>query len=135
LKYIALKALPHGQQPGELFEESEAIGDVLIRVGHDTPEGALDAALSAAEICGTRVRVSDAASESDTDLLDRLGDVEIDRVRMLTEPSAELRAGLFERDIDIDCEPVSPSGRRELRRWLREQAVSRTAHRHGRVAP
>jgi len=111
------------------------IGDVLIRVGHDTPEGALDAALSAAEICGTRVRVSDAASESDTDLLDRLGDVEIDRVRMLTEPSAELRAGLFERDIDIDCEPVSPSGRRELRRWLREQAVSRTAHRHGRVPP
>jgi len=111
------------------------IGDVLIRVGHDTPEGALDAALCVAEICGTRVTVSDAEKEQDSALLNRLGDVQIDRVRMLTEPTAELRAGLFERDIDIDCEPVSPSGRRELRRWLREQAVSRTAHRHGRVAP
>jgi hypothetical protein len=33
MKYIALKVLPHGQQPGELFEESEAIGNVLITVG------------------------------------------------------------------------------------------------------
>lgn len=32
MHYIALKALPHGQQPGELFEESEAVGNVFIAV-------------------------------------------------------------------------------------------------------
>jgi len=111
------------------------IGKVLIRVGHDTPEGALEAALSGAAICGVGVVVSDAETESDSVLLGRLRDLDVDRVRMLTEPGAALRSGLFERDIDIDCEPVSVSGRRELRRWMREQAVSRTAHRHGRVAP
>lgn len=33
MKYVALKALPHGQQPGDVFEESTAIGEVLILVG------------------------------------------------------------------------------------------------------
>jgi RHH-type proline utilization regulon transcriptional repressor/proline dehydrogenase/delta 1-pyrroline-5-carboxylate dehydrogenase len=54
---------------------------------------------------------------------------------MLTSASDQLRAGLYAAGIEIDDEPVSVSGRRELRRWLREQAISRTAHRHGRVAP
>lgn len=33
MHYIALKDLPHGQKPGELFEQSEAIGNVLILAG------------------------------------------------------------------------------------------------------
>jgi len=33
MKYIALKELPQGQQPGEEFETTEAMGDVLILVG------------------------------------------------------------------------------------------------------
>lgn len=30
MKLVALKELPHGQQPGDLFEENDAIGNVLI---------------------------------------------------------------------------------------------------------
>ncbi len=33
MKYVALKVLPHGQQPGDVFEESEAVGNVFILVG------------------------------------------------------------------------------------------------------
>jgi hypothetical protein len=111
------------------------IGDVLIRVGPDTPDGALDAALRASEICGVPVTVSDSETESDAELLARIAELDVDRVRVLTAPSAALRTAFFERGIEIDAEPVSSSGRRELRRWLREQVVIRTTHRHGRVAP
>ena len=115
------------------------IGRVLIRVGRDTPRGCPGRRPRAAALCGVSVTVSDSEKESDDELLARLGDLGgdlgLDRVRMLTQPSAALRIGVFELGIDIDAEPVSSSGRRELRRWLREQAVSRTAHRHGRVAP
>ena len=45
-----------------------------------------------------------------------------------------LPSACHELAIEIDTEPVSVSGRRELRRWMREQAISRTTHRHGRVA-
>ena len=46
------------------------IGDVLIRVGPDTPDGALHAALCAADICGVRATVSDAKMETEVELLD-----------------------------------------------------------------
>jgi hypothetical protein len=33
VKYIALKELPHGQQPGDVFDVSEAIGHIFVLVG------------------------------------------------------------------------------------------------------
>jgi RHH-type proline utilization regulon transcriptional repressor/proline dehydrogenase/delta 1-pyrroline-5-carboxylate dehydrogenase len=108
---------------------------VLVRVGSDTPDGALQAASRAAEICGTPVVISDAATESDDELLGRIGDLGVERLRLLTAAGDVLRSGCQALGVEIDYEPVSVSGRRELRRWLREQSISRTAHRHGRVAP
>ena len=107
---------------------------VLARVGSDTPEGALQSARRAAGICGTRLIVSDASVETDDVLLKRLGELGIERVRLLTRATEVLRTGCLAQGVEIDVEPVSESGRRELRRWMREQAISRTAHRHGRVA-
>jgi len=107
----------------------------VVRVGADTPAGALPAARAAAEICGTHVIVSDSTSESDAALAARIGGLGVERMRLLTSATAELRAACWTVGIEIDVEPVSVSGRRELRRWLNEQAISRTAHRHGRVAP
>jgi RHH-type proline utilization regulon transcriptional repressor/proline dehydrogenase/delta 1-pyrroline-5-carboxylate dehydrogenase len=108
---------------------------VLIRVGPDTPDGALSAARLAAEMCGTRLLVSDAASESEEAIIERLDGVGVERLRLLTAAGELLRAGCYARGIEVDSEPISVSGRRELRRWLREQAISQTTHRHGRVAP
>jgi RHH-type proline utilization regulon transcriptional repressor/proline dehydrogenase/delta 1-pyrroline-5-carboxylate dehydrogenase len=111
------------------------LGGVLVRIGPDTPAGALIAARRAAELCGTRVVVSDAASEPEGALVERLGAVAVERIRLLTTASDVLRGGCRAFAIEVDSEPISISGRRELRRWLREQAISRTMHRHGRVAP
>lgn len=108
---------------------------VLVRVGADTPDGALSAARLAAEICGTRVLVSDAHDESEDALMERMHGFDVERVRLLTAAGEGLRAEWYRRGLEIDSEPVSISGRRELRRWVREQAISRTTHRHGRVAP
>jgi RHH-type proline utilization regulon transcriptional repressor/proline dehydrogenase/delta 1-pyrroline-5-carboxylate dehydrogenase len=111
------------------------LDSVLIRVGADTPDGVLPAARRAAEICGTRVIVSDESSEPDVALVERLPGLGVARIRLLTGAGDELRAACTRLGIDIDSEPVSISGRRELRRWLHEQAISQTTHRHGRVAP
>jgi RHH-type proline utilization regulon transcriptional repressor/proline dehydrogenase/delta 1-pyrroline-5-carboxylate dehydrogenase len=111
------------------------LAGVLIRVGADTPEGAVSAARRAAEICGTSAIVSDAQNESDDALIERMHALDVERVRLLTAAGEDLRAELHRRGIEIDSEPVSVSGRRELRRWVRDQAISRTTHRHGRVAP
>lgn len=111
------------------------LGGVLIRVGPDTSAGALAAAQRAAAICGTHVVVSNAVSESDGALIDRLAGLAVERVRLLTAATDGLRVGCGAHGIEIDAEPISISGRRELRRWVLEQAISRTMHRHGRVAP
>jgi RHH-type proline utilization regulon transcriptional repressor/proline dehydrogenase/delta 1-pyrroline-5-carboxylate dehydrogenase len=108
---------------------------LLVRIGDDTPDGAVWAARRAARICGTRIVVSDAAVESESALAERLRVLDVERVRLLTGATDVLRAACSALGIDIDAEPVSVSGRRELRRWVREQAISRTTHRHGRVAP
>ena len=95
------------------------------------------AARGAAQLCGTSVVVSEASTESESALIERLNGVgmDVERMRLLTAASDSLRASCFALGIEIDTEPVSVSGRRELRRWMREQAISRTTHRHGRVAP
>jgi RHH-type proline utilization regulon transcriptional repressor/proline dehydrogenase/delta 1-pyrroline-5-carboxylate dehydrogenase len=108
---------------------------VVVRVGADTPAGAVSAARTAADICGVRMVISDSASESEDALIERLADLGVERMRLLTAATDQLGAACSARSIEIDTEPVSASGRRELRRWLREQAISRTMHRHGRVAP
>jgi RHH-type proline utilization regulon transcriptional repressor/proline dehydrogenase/delta 1-pyrroline-5-carboxylate dehydrogenase len=104
------------------------LGKVLVRVGPDTPQGVREAIRLAAQLCCTEMIVSEAEPES----LDSLG---VERVRLLTSSTDDFHRECHRLGIEIDTEPVSPSGRRELRRWLREQAISRTTHRHGRVAP
>jgi RHH-type proline utilization regulon transcriptional repressor/proline dehydrogenase/delta 1-pyrroline-5-carboxylate dehydrogenase len=109
---------------------------VLLRVGPDTPAGVESAARLAAQICHTPVIVADASRESEAELIARLPSLAVERMRLLTaQATPAMRDACWTNGIEIDVEPVSPSGRRELRRWLREQAVSRTLHRHGRVAP
>ncbi len=108
---------------------------VVIRVGADTPDGVVPAATLAAEISGTRLVISDAALEPEAVLIERLGDLGVERIRLVTTGGDRLRTACQALAIEIDTEPVSISGRREMRRWLREQAISRTTHRHGRVDP
>ena len=134
--YLAWFAVAHDAS-GLASERNElryrALGPVLVRVGPDTPAGALAAARLAAALCSVELIVSDVAEESDDALAERLGGLVVERLRLLTGAADRLLAACHDAAVGVDCEPVSPSGRRELRRWLREQAVSRTLHRHGRL--
>jgi RHH-type proline utilization regulon transcriptional repressor/proline dehydrogenase/delta 1-pyrroline-5-carboxylate dehydrogenase len=56
------------------------------------------------------------------------------RLRALVPISDELARACHRANIAIDDTPVTGNARIELPRWLREQAISRTRHRHGRIA-
>ena len=54
-------------------------------------------------------------------------------VRVIGSVGPELRQALIDAEVDLVEEPVTSSGRLELRHYLREQAVSTTLHRFGNV--
>jgi RHH-type proline utilization regulon transcriptional repressor/proline dehydrogenase/delta 1-pyrroline-5-carboxylate dehydrogenase len=57
------------------------------------------------------------------------------RVRVVGDEGAELHSELAGDDVTLLAGPVLATGRRELLGLLREQAISRTRHRFGHVAP
>ena len=71
----------------------------------------------------------------DTQLAARLGGSQATRLRCLGEPPPEDIYRLANKSwVHVMTDPPVTEGRVELRRWVREQAVSRTNHRYGRVA-
>jgi RHH-type proline utilization regulon transcriptional repressor/proline dehydrogenase/delta 1-pyrroline-5-carboxylate dehydrogenase len=85
----------------------------------------------AAEVTGVRLVESDARTQRADDLVAALRPG--DRVRVIGEVDPELVRSLVERRTWLDTAAPSPHGRVELVRWVREQAISRTLHRHGRL--
>jgi RHH-type proline utilization regulon transcriptional repressor/proline dehydrogenase/delta 1-pyrroline-5-carboxylate dehydrogenase len=109
------------------------VAGVVVRIGDDTPDGAVEAATAAAGQCGAVTIVSDARVETDDDLAGRLGSLRVARLRALTDVGDELAAACHRLDIAVDRSPISADGSIELPRWLREQAISQTMHRYGSV--
>ncbi|MCU1503773.1 MAG: putA, partial [Ilumatobacteraceae bacterium] len=116
---------------------------VVVRVGDDTPAGALEAAGVAAARCGVRLTVSEPDESIDT-LVARLPEIRPERLRLITtsasgEPHGPrdvldgLRRACHALDIAVDATPISADGRFELVHWVREQTVSITRHRYGRI--
>jgi RHH-type proline utilization regulon transcriptional repressor/proline dehydrogenase/delta 1-pyrroline-5-carboxylate dehydrogenase len=71
--------------------------------------------------------------ESDGALARRIGGSGAERLRLLAPCEDRLRAACHGAGIAVDETPATHHGRVELPCWLREQAVSRTLHRHGRI--
>lgn len=126
--------------------------DVLIRLAEDGHRGHLLRVLQAARLAEARVRIStakpmngvpDAIVEDDATFHARLhaalgASGEFPRVRRirLIGTDAELhRLTASIPEVAIFGQPVTASGRLELLPFLREQAVSVTAHRHGTPDP
>ena len=57
----------------------------------------------------------------------------VDRLRVLGDIDDDIRRGWHREGIDLDSSPVVAIAEVELRRWVREQAISWTRHRHGRL--
>jgi RHH-type proline utilization regulon transcriptional repressor/proline dehydrogenase/delta 1-pyrroline-5-carboxylate dehydrogenase len=115
---------------------------VLLRVGAHVANDQVQLALIAASTIGVEVEISSPESllgfgavtiESEAVLADRLGAVSVDKLRLLGGSSAELRLAAHDAGLWVDDLPVVGDPSLELRRWVREQAVSETRHRHGNV--
>jgi RHH-type proline utilization regulon transcriptional repressor/proline dehydrogenase/delta 1-pyrroline-5-carboxylate dehydrogenase len=109
------------------------LSGVLLRIGPDTVAGEVTVARAAAARCGVRLEVSDATVESEAALQQRLAANSVERVRCLTDVSDEMRLWLLDHSIGLDTTPISGHGRIELIHWLKEQAISETTHRYGRL--
>ena len=110
---------------------------LTVRVGADARDREVTRVLSAAERAGVPVTVSAAWVETDDEFAARVrsGDV-TGRVRLIGSADG-LRAAARTRtgEVTVIDGPVLAAGRRELLTVLREQAISRTAHRFGHVSP
>lgn len=86
----------------------------------------------AAEVSGVELVEVDARRVDDDRFVAELRPT--DRVRLLSEAGTELRRALVAAAVWFDDARPVAHGRVELVKWVREQAVSRTVHRHGRQA-
>jgi len=126
-----------------LFRYRPLRGGVLVRAGDDVSDDDVDVVLLAARTSGVPATVSsprerpavDAAItvEDDATLAARLGAVTVDKLRLLGGADDALRLAAHDAGIWLDDIPVQPDARLELYRWVREQAISETRHRHGNV--
>ena len=89
--------------------------------------------LKAAEICGVHLLVSDASKESEEKFIDRLEKEKIRRVRLISEPSDQLKKALAEGACNVIRTPVVSQGRVELMHYLREVSLSVDYHRYGNL--
>jgi RHH-type proline utilization regulon transcriptional repressor/proline dehydrogenase/delta 1-pyrroline-5-carboxylate dehydrogenase len=119
-----------------VFRYRTLIGGVAVRFGSGTTERERDLVSLAAETTGCRVIISEEVDESTEELAMRIGTLGIDRVRLLAHDDAGfvLRRACHAVGVAIDDAAVIGMPEIELPRWLHEQAVSITMHRHGRVA-
>ncbi len=88
----------------------------------------------ASRVTGVPLEISVRSDESETALGTRLsrafGEV---RLRILAPASAELFELANKNGVCVDSAPVTGKGRLELTHWVKEQAISRTMHRYGRL--
>jgi RHH-type transcriptional regulator, proline utilization regulon repressor / proline dehydrogenase / delta 1-pyrroline-5-carboxylate dehydrogenase len=100
-------------------------------VWHAGEQAALDRLRAAAAVTGVALVELDAREVSEQAVLSTLRPG--DRLRIVSEPSRALLRGCVEHGIWFSRGMPSPHGRVELMLWVREQAISRTLHRHGRL--
>jgi RHH-type transcriptional regulator, proline utilization regulon repressor / proline dehydrogenase / delta 1-pyrroline-5-carboxylate dehydrogenase len=90
---------------------------------------------TAAAVAGARLVVSDARDESDAACAAALTGLDADRLRLIgpDDDAIDIRQACHAAGVTVDdCRPIG-APEIELPRWLREQAVCITAHRHGRI--
>lgn len=107
---------------------------VVARVA-DLGDGHIHTLRAAAAVSGVRLDISAANDETDIAFAERFAASRNrpDRVRLLTALSDDARRVLHGADVAIDVDQPVTEPMIELNRWVREQAISRTRHRHGRL--
>jgi len=107
---------------------------VVVRAGAGTTDAELRAVAEAATVTGVDHEVV-GAGETDAQLAGRIASMRPSRLRALVPVTDELATACHRAGVTVDDTAVTASARVELPRWTREQSVTRTRHRHGRLDP
>ena len=85
-------------------------------------------------LTGTPLEISARETETDEHLAARLscmtGDV---RLRLLGGSNADVLRAAHSAGVTVDDSPITGIGRLDLLRFVKEQSISRTTHRYGRL--
>ncbi len=133
----------HERDPSALSAERNAhryralSGGVLIRCGSNVADRERELMARASRVTGARTVWSDVAREPAAALRARLGALGIDRLRLLGDDADttghDIRLAAHAAGVSVDDAPPVGAPEIELPRWLREQTVTTTMHRHGRL--
>jgi RHH-type transcriptional regulator, proline utilization regulon repressor / proline dehydrogenase / delta 1-pyrroline-5-carboxylate dehydrogenase len=116
-----------------IFRYRPLMGGVVVRLGADADERALALMQCAAQFAGCRVWWSSADDEDEQQFAGRLAGLPADRLRVVGAAGDTVRAAAHTACISVDESAPVGAPSIEMPRWLHEQAVSITAHRHGHV--
>jgi RHH-type proline utilization regulon transcriptional repressor/proline dehydrogenase/delta 1-pyrroline-5-carboxylate dehydrogenase len=105
---------------------------VVVRAVPSTSAAELDFVARAADMTGVAVEVA-GADHPDDALAGRLPATGAQRLRALGPIGDVLARACHRAGITIDDTPLTPCARVELPRWMHEQSISRTLHRHGHL--
>jgi RHH-type transcriptional regulator, proline utilization regulon repressor / proline dehydrogenase / delta 1-pyrroline-5-carboxylate dehydrogenase len=106
---------------------------VVLRIGVGAPSDTQRFAEAAAGATHCPLHTSSHAQDSEVVCIEQLRALRPDRLRVVGECSDSLRRSANELGIRIDESLVVPNAHVEITKWAREQAVSETQHRHGRL--
>ena len=106
---------------------------VVLRVGEGADPQSEELAVIAATTTRCPLIVSYHGRESEQQCIEQLAKLRPDRLRIVGSCTDDLRRGAHRLGIRVDEDPVVASARIELTRWSREQSISITMHRHGRL--
>ena len=112
-------------------------GGVLVRFGAAVDGRQRTLVRAASMATGTRLLTSDVTAEPPAALAQRLASTGVDRVRLLGSDDGNdaVLAAAHRAGIAVDDAPAVGAPEIELPRWLREQSITITNHRHGRITP
>ncbi len=106
---------------------------VVLRLASED-DAAASLARSAAAVCSVPLHLSFAGRETEAALAARLPTLQAEFLRTGGTPGDALLSAAYDAGLNWVAAPLSPDGRVELPRWLREQSVSQTRHRYGLVS-
>ena len=104
---------------------------VAVRIGAEEDAVTADACRAIAAAVRCAVVVSDARTETDDAFASRLSALGVDRLRVLGATSDTVLRRAHAAGIAVDPRPLCREPEIEAPRWLREQSVTTTMHRHG----
>ncbi len=108
-------------------------GRIGLRVGVGIDEAEVERVRHAASVAGCLLIESRADSEPDRRYARSIRSLGVERIRHLGPVPGLVRTAAGDANVDLADDPVTLSGRLELRHYLREQVVSMTGHRFGNL--